>query len=157
MLQNHDRPGWPARRSAAMRSSPNRGPNGFLARYSRQLPSHDVELHLLNFGGYFLPLMLRRDPFLRGLGLSTRVELVLYASITEIPAKPNGAPAPAALRQPKLGKLCTSELAHPTRTSCSSRLLSRNGLRARDRVGCRAGQVRGALLDRLRNGRKGRR
>jgi hypothetical protein len=79
MLQNHDRPGWPARRSAAMRSSPNRGPNGFLARYSRQLPSHDVELHLLNFGGYFLPLILLRDPLLRGLGISTRVELVLYA------------------------------------------------------------------------------
>jgi hypothetical protein len=132
-------------------------PNGFLARYPRQLPSHDVELHLLNFGGYFLPLILLRDRLLRGLGISTRVELVLDAVNHRDPAKPNGAPAPAAFRQPKLGKLCTAELAHTTRTSCNSRLLSRNGLRARDRVGCRAGQVRGALLDRLRNGRKGRR
>ena len=79
MLQNRDRPGWPARRSAAMRSSPATAVPMDLARYSRQLPSRDAELHLLNFGGYFLPWMLLRDPLLRGLGLSTRVELVLYA------------------------------------------------------------------------------
>jgi hypothetical protein len=43
--------------------------------------SHPMTLnyHLLNFGGYFLPLILLRDPLLRGLGISTRVELVLYA------------------------------------------------------------------------------
>ena len=38
-----------------------------------------LNLHLLNFGGYFLPLILLRDPLLRGLGISTRFELVLYA------------------------------------------------------------------------------
>jgi len=38
-----------------------------------------LNLHPLNFGGYFLPLILLRDPLLRGLGISTRVELVLYA------------------------------------------------------------------------------
>jgi hypothetical protein len=38
-----------------------------------------LNLHPLNFGGYYLPLILLRDPLLRGLGISARVELVLYA------------------------------------------------------------------------------